>query len=35
MSKRKIIVSLWVSATAARDRIWRARRAGLGWPLRE
>ena len=33
MSKHKIVVSLGVSATAARDCIWRARRAGLGWPL--
>ena len=35
MSKRKIAASLGVSATAARDCIWRARRAGLGWPLPE
>jgi transposase len=33
MSKRKIAASLGVSATAARDRIWRARRARLAWPL--
>ena len=33
MSKRKIAASLGMSATAARDCIWRARRAGLGWPL--
>ena len=33
MSKRKIAASLGVSATAARDCIWRARRAGLAWPL--
>ena len=35
MSKRKIAASLGVSATAARDCIWRARRVGLGWPLPE
>ena len=35
MSKRKIAASLGVSATAARDCIWRARSAGLGWPLPE
>ncbi len=35
MSKRKIAASLGVSATAARDCIRRARRAGLGWPLPE
>ena len=35
MSKRKIATSLGVSATAARDCIWRARRAGLTWPLPE
>ena len=35
MSKRKIPVSLGVSATAARDCIWRARRGGLAWPLPE
>jgi hypothetical protein len=35
MSKRKIAASLAVSATAARDCIWRARRAGLTWPLPE
>jgi transposase len=35
MSKRQIAVSLGVSATAARDCILRARRAGLGWPLPE
>jgi transposase len=33
LSKRKIAASLGVSATAARDCIWRARRAGLAWPL--
>jgi transposase len=33
MSKREIAASLGVSATAARDCIWRARRAGLAWPL--
>lgn len=33
MSKRKIAASLGVSATAARDLIWRAQRAGLSWPL--
>jgi transposase len=33
MSKRKIAASLGMSATAARDCIWRARRAGLAWPL--
>jgi hypothetical protein len=33
MSKRQIAASLGVSATAARDFIWRARRAGLAWPL--
>jgi len=33
MSKRKIAASLGMSATAARDCIWRARRAGLGRPL--
>ena len=33
MSKRQIAVSLGVSATAARDCILRAWRAGLGWPL--
>ena len=32
MSKRKIAASLGMSATAARDCIWRARRAGLAWP---
>jgi transposase len=35
MSKRKIAASLGMSATAARDCIWRARRAGLTWPLPE
>jgi transposase len=35
MSKRKIAASLGVSATAAGECIWRARRAGLGWPLPE
>jgi transposase len=35
MSKRKIAASLGVSATAARDCISRARRAGLTWPLPE
>jgi transposase len=35
MSKRQIAASLGVSATAARDCIGRARRAGLSWPLRE
>jgi transposase len=35
MSKRKIAASLGVSATAARDCIWRARHAGLAWPLPE
>jgi transposase len=35
MSKRKIAASLGVSATAARDCIGRARRAGLSWPLPE
>jgi transposase len=35
MSKRKIAASLGVSATAARDCIWRTRRAGLSWPLPE
>ena len=35
MSKRQIAVSLGVSATAARDCILRARRAGLAWPLPE
>jgi transposase len=29
LSKRKIAASLAMSATAARDCIWRARRAGL------
>jgi transposase len=33
LSKRKIATSLGMSATAARDCIWRARRAGLAWPL--
>ncbi len=33
MSKRQIAVSLGMSATAARDCILRARRAGLAWPL--
>src|SRR6476469_2258764 len=33
--KRQIAVSLGVSATAARDCILRAQRAGLGWPLPE
>jgi transposase len=33
LSKRQIAASLGVSATAARDCIFRARRAGLGWPL--
>ena len=33
LSKRKIAASLGMSATAARDCIWRARRAGLAWPL--
>jgi transposase len=33
MSKRKIAVSLGVSATAAGECIRRARRAGLTWPL--
>ena len=33
MSKRKIAVSLVVSATAAGECIRRARRAGLTWPL--
>jgi transposase len=33
MSKRKIAASLGMSATAARDCIWRARRTGLAWPL--
>jgi hypothetical protein len=33
MSKRKIAASLGVSATAARDCIGRARRAGIAWPL--
>ena len=35
MSKRMIAASLGVSATAARDCIGRAQRAGLGWPLPE
>ena len=35
MSKRTIAASLGVSATAARDCIGRARRAGLSWPLPE
>jgi integrase len=35
MSRRQIAVSLGVSATAARDCILRARRAGLAWPLPE
>jgi transposase len=35
MSKRTIAASLEVSATAARDCIGRARRAGLSWPLPE
>jgi hypothetical protein len=35
MSKRQIAVSLGMSATAARDCILRARRAGLTWPLPE
>jgi transposase len=35
MSKRKIAASLGVSATAARDCIGRAQRAGLSWPLPE
>ena len=35
MSKRQIAVSLGVSATAARDCILRAQRAGLAWPLPE
>jgi hypothetical protein len=35
MSKRQIAVSLGVSATAARDCILRAWRAGLAWPLPE
>jgi transposase len=35
MSKRKIAASLGVSATAARDCIGRAQRAGLTWPLPE
>ena len=35
MSKRKIAASLGVSATAARDCLFRARRAELGWPLPE
>jgi transposase len=35
MSKRQIAASLGVSATAARDCIWRSRRAGLTWPLPE
>jgi hypothetical protein len=33
MSKREIDASLGMNATAARDCIWRARRAGLTWPL--
>jgi transposase len=33
LSKRKIAASLGMSATAARDCIWRAHRAGLAWPL--
>jgi hypothetical protein len=33
MSKRKIAARLAVSATAARDCIWRACRASLAWPL--
>ena len=33
MSKRQIAASLGVSATAARESIRRARRAGLAWPL--
>ena len=33
LSKRKIAASLGMSATAALDCIWRARRAGLAWPL--
>jgi transposase len=35
MSKRKIAVSLGVSATAAGECLRRARRAGLTWPLPE
>ena len=35
MSKRQIAISLGVSATAARDCILRARRAGFAWPLPE
>ncbi len=33
LSKRKIAISLSVSATAAGDIIRRARRADLAWPL--
>jgi hypothetical protein len=33
MSKRKITANLGMSAIAARGCIWRARRAGLAWPL--
>ena len=33
MSKRQVAISLAVSATAARDCIFRARCAGLAWPL--
>jgi hypothetical protein len=35
MSKRQIAASLGVSATGAGECIWRARRAGLAWPLPE
>src|SRR6516165_11955880 len=33
LSKRKIAASLGMSATAARDCIWRVHRSGLAWPL--
>jgi len=33
MSKRKIAGSLGIGATAAGECLWRARQAGVGWPL--
>jgi transposase len=35
MSKRKIVASLGMSATAVGDCLHRARAAGVGWPLPE
>ena len=35
LSKRKIAASLSIGVTTAGEVIWRAKRAGLSWPLPE